>query len=235
MEGADREPAQHQGPPPPPPPPPPPQQQQQQQEAADDAANDDDDEAARVLQGAVGQFVTSLITIIGSIFDDDEQAAALDDDAGRVLRMLRRGLPPGAVEAVVQHCFVRTHARRVWERPQMKSSYKELYKPHYNDEGFKQKVRLDMATFLELRNILRPVLKVTNPIAASRHLSVGERLWTALEYFATGSTYKGVSGAVHYRPTTVCSCVKDIARRSSTCCTTRSSCGRATAPLFFAT
>jgi transposase len=94
--------------------------------------------------------------------------------------------------------------------PQHPSDYKTRIKPAASDEYFIKMIRLDRAALFELRNALRPLLKRMPTPMKPNPLSVGEQLWIALRYLASGAPLPTIGEAVHYSTTTVHRCVRDV-------------------------
>jgi hypothetical protein len=73
-----------------------------------------------------------------------------------------------------------------------------------------RQVRIDRASFMRLRDVLRPLLKRTPTPMKPHPLSVGEQLWAALRFLASGAALPVIAEAVHYSTTTVHRCVRDV-------------------------
>ncbi len=70
-----------------------------------------------------------------------------------------------------------------------------------------KKVRLQRDAFIALRDQLKPQLKQQG----RNHLTTGEQLFTALFFFAHGSTYPAMAEACLVSESTICRCVDRVA------------------------
>jgi hypothetical protein len=116
---------------------------------------------------------------------------------------------PASLEGPIMQQLLTLIFQRRYERSSLEvrfrheSDYKVRVKPFMDDQFFRKMVRLDRPTFFELRNQLRPVLRRHKTPMRPNPLTVGEQLWVALRFLASGAPFPTVADAVHYNTTTV--------------------------------
>lgn len=175
-----------------------------QAKAALKRALEQSDDAAQIMSVVVQGANMLLEDLLG---DDDA-----DLDPADVALAMPPGMPPRIVQRVLSYCFDRTYQLSPDGFCTIKhpSDYKTRIKPAASDEYFIKMIRLDRAAFFELRNALRPLLKRMPTPMKPNPLSVGEQLWIALRYLASGAPLPTIGEAVHYSTTTVHRCVRDV-------------------------